>query len=782
MAPNSYRLPLIEITEIPAGSNQSETYRYLLGLALRAKAKPEAVEYAKLNSAMLRLPPAMKAQLDAMAAQYGMGPQAAFAGLCAAGLAIMKKQLREQAGLDEQTAADVRIPFDTQSDNQRRYYEQIMVGLAGGKIVFAEGSTGIGKSRAMAAAAIEMARAKKVPVIMAAPTVAVMEHLYNELCELKPVGVTYSILPGAAEFVDDLALRKYIATAQDDPELGSDPAVVDWVSRGAPVLRASDGKPPPLARALATLGIDAAWLMSDLRKLAANMPVDDFNMPVDTFALRRAKGRDDTADSQSRKLLAELQGHAKTSSDIVLCTHAMLAIGQRTQWNAVPAPCVVFIDEAHLFEQAVSGINSQQFSLFSLRASIARLLRAKGQGKGSSAAKAMKLATQLTHLLKQFDTDSNRCCLTSILPDEQGKLRDARALLDSLDKALSHAKPFDDLDNAANFRTAIKNIAAALAASAKNGAHASKETASNRVDLVFSPDKRYPSLYCGPARVDTQLAHIWKTAEGGVILASATLYIMDANGNNKCDYLRSLLAVDFKRISTPGPVIEKYIYALPTLYVPSARRQPYLIPSRPKQEPTVVEDWHKELALAIEQITSTAQGGTLVLFTAYKDIGAVSSRLKALGVDSDRIVNQEPNRKFNAYKQEFVDAHRKGKRPIMLALGAAWTGVDFKDDQEKTGEADTLLTDLVIARLPINLNKSNSMVARVERMKMYPIINECLLTFKQGIGRLIRRDNVRHRRLWILDGRPFADKWPGMETLASSVRRLLREYRQRKEF
>lgn len=758
MTPNSYRLPLIEITSIPAGSNQSETYRHLLGLALKAKAKPEAVDISTLPSTMIRLSPAAKAQLDAVAEQYGMEPRAAFAGLCAAGLAIMRKQLRQQAGLNKQAAADIRVPFEPKSDNQRRFYEQIMLGLLADKIVFAEGSTGIGKSRAMAAAALEMARAKKTPVILAAPTVAVMEHLYEELQLLNAAGVTYSILPGASEFVDDIALREYITATQTTPELDIDQTVIEWVARGAPALRPD----APLAHAL---GENAAWLMDDLRKLATNMPVDD-------FALRRPKRRDDNPDGESRKLLESLRNRAKTETDIILCTHAMLAIGQQTQWKAVPEPCVVIIDEAHQFEQAVASVNSDQVSVYSLRASLARLRRSEGLGKGTIASKALEEASKLTKHLQRFDIDGKTHCLTDASPEDQEDLRLTTTCLRSLGDKLA-SKSLNELRNIEHYRSALKSIITSLETPSGKGI--------NRVDLAFSPDRRYPSLYCGPARVDMQLRNIWNTAKGGVVLASATIYIMDASGNSKCDYLRGLLSVDFSRISTPAPVIEKYLYTLPCLYVPSPRRRDALVPPR-KQGQNTEDDWHKELALSIEHITSTAHGGTLALFTAYKDIQAVAKELDLLGVSKGRIVAQQPNRKFSEYERLFRTIHANGERPIMLALGTAWTGIDLKD-HAASDETDTLLTDLVIARLPIGLNKSNSMTSRIERMGMHPIINECLLTFKQGIGRLIRRENVQHRRLWVLDGRLFTEgKWPGMEALAGGIRRLLKEYRHRKEF
>jgi len=75
-------------------------------------------------------------------------------------------------------------------------------------------------------------------------------------------------------------------------------------------------------------------------------------------------------------------------------------------------------------------------------------------------------------------------------------------------------------------------------------------------------------------------------------------------------------------------------------------------------------------------------------------------------------------------------------------------------------------------------------VARItaECLVSYPLINESLLCFKQGVGRLIRRDGVKDRRLWVLDGRIHGKfVWPGMVRLTAGVRRMLGDYTNHSE-
>lgn len=66
---------------------------------------------AGLPTGVIRLSPAAKAQLDRIAEHYGMKEQAAFAGLCASGLAIFNKKQHQQNRDDRLTEQHIAIPF-----------------------------------------------------------------------------------------------------------------------------------------------------------------------------------------------------------------------------------------------------------------------------------------------------------------------------------------------------------------------------------------------------------------------------------------------------------------------------------------------------------------------------------------------------------------------------------------------------------------------------------------------------------------------------------------------
>lgn len=168
-----------------------------------------------------------------------------------------------------------------------------------------------------------------------------------------------------------------------------------------------------------------------------------------------------------------------------------------------------------------------------------------------------------------------------------------------------------------------------------------------------------------------------------------------------------------------------------------------------------------------------------MLCTAYADVEGLEKALAP--VLGDRLLCQTMGRRFQAFERDFRALRAKGVKPVLLGVGTAWTGVDFSDGGV-AAQDDTLLTDVVIARLPINMIQSLTMRSRIERMGLYPLINESLLCFKQGVGRLIRRDGVKDRRLWVLDGRIHGKfVWPGMVRLTAGVRRMLGDYTNRSE-
>lgn len=782
--------PMTVVPELPAHLGLSSTarvYRQLLMEGLkRAKNEPHILHDLPLPAEperKVRFATPLLQAVDTLASEHGHQPQELMAKLIGLGMNQYEQIQRERNQSGVTLTQDPRTGLVPKSEQQRQFYSQLACGLTQGAVLFCEGSTGLGKSRAMAAVALEKVRAGIRPVILAAPTVSVVEHLYEQISLLKTNEVRYGILPGASEFVDDLELRSYLDAADDDPQLPVDENVRDWVRREAPTLNPDR----PLAR---QLGLKARWLMQDLRELASDMPVEQFR-------LRSAKGKDEQGQerldpkerSVARELLDNVRLDATMECDIILCTHAMLALGQKTIWKVVPAPAVLMVDEAHLFEPTVSNINSEALALSSLRARLVLQKRKAGVTNRSKVInKALAIVRQLTdalcRLASHIDLGPGNVCLTELLdkPEMQYLTEPIRQGCLELHKALN-TKTLKSISDIEHHIRAVDEVAKSLKDVLRK----------TRIDVSYSPVLKYPSILCGPASVASQLRHIWSTAKHGVALVSATLYTPNPFGQLQSEYLQNVLSVPVMNAVQCQPVIDPFIYEAPELWRPDAHAARQLVPPGvqvPNFE-SALNEWHSRLlaqlipvinlANGTAQGIEPAKGGVMVLMTAYRDIAALSALLEQRYPDIwQRCVFQQPHVPFRLtlefYRKKYIQS---AGHPILFALGSAWTGVDLVQSDVRA-EDDLLLTDLVIGRLPIGLNQSNTMRARTESMGITPIIHEALLTFKQGLGRLMRRPGVKNRRIWVLDGRVV--QWPSVPAFPRSAAHFLRPYKNVKVY
>lgn len=744
------RLPLIEIQERGAAQTLTDHYRHLAFLALEAQAVPKPIDVKGLRTAPMRLGVGMLARLQESASKAGVDLKVAFASLCLEGQLIQERQRAAAAELVVQPPVLDMSLF--RSPQQASFYRGMSQGLSEKKVALCEGSTGLGKGRVIAMAAIEQVRAGKTPVVVAAPSLALVAQLHAEVMSLAHEGVPVAVVVGANEFVDDEALLAYLDRAQMDPELPVDEGVRLWAAGGGKPLR------PDTIAALAG-GISAAWLMDDMRGLCDLMPAADFALSDEASNGER---------SEARAIVQAMRERARNVEGVVLCSHMMLAAAQRGRWNgALPAPKTLLIDEAHLFESAVARVNSVQLSLFSMKVSLRRFVATNSVGPKSAAANALRDLTKLGEVLQPLGEMAK--VGTVVLNDPEAIPQPAYeavvAAVSSL-KSKMDSKAMRGVQHFELYQQAIDGVLRGL-----------KRDALDRVHLHLSAVRGYPSVNSGPASVAIQLRDIWKTAEGGVVLVSATMFSIGEDGEYHCDFMRNVLSLPMSRIATPAPVREPHITGIPTVLTLGLSSHADFVPPSERSGDAALT-WKGHIAGAVDRIAKGARGGTLVLCTAYDDVDSLRERLGP-GLE-DRLVVQTPAHRFGTYVAQFKAKHALGLRPILLAVGVAWTGVDLVDDVPPA--EDFLLTDLVVVRLPINLGQSTTSRSRAANMGLYPMIQECLLNFKQGLGRLIRRDGVTDRKIWVLDGRIHpAYSWPGMVRLTAGARRLLRDYPKRKD-
>jgi CRISPR type IV-associated DEAD/DEAH-box helicase Csf4 len=110
---------------------------------------------------------------------------------------------------------------------------------------------------------------------------------------------------------------------------------------------------------------------------------------------------------------------------------------------------------------------------------------------------------------------------------------------------------------------------------------------------------------------------------------------------------------------------------------------------------------------------------------------------------------------------------------LWLGVGNAWTGIDMADKQAPA-EQDLLLTDVYIPRLPYGCNRTLTHRRRVAALGFMVEVHETARMLKQGMGRLVRREGLRHRHIWLADSRltqPTSHLKPILNLLSAYVRR-----------
>lgn len=745
----------IPVYDEAAAGGQSARHAVIefVSRALKVHAAPAAFFRGSANLTVF-VPPIVDAKVQAAADAGGLTYQDAFAGLASVGASLAMAARAESVV----AAAGAVLPFTAQA-GQDTFYRTIRAALTSHRVCMAEASTGVGKSRAMIAAALDVARTGGLdgPIVVAAPTLAILGgSLWQEYESLVTgdmanyADVLAGFLPGLGEFVDPDAIADYLngCTAMDE---APDAGVADWFAAGGPVVQDT-----ALMRALASKGIKLRWLASDLRAVARD---------VDPASFVCKKLPAPGSDHFKLGEMVEALRAAAANSRIIFCTHAMLIIAKRSAWQVMPKPAVIILDEAHGFEQIATGVLSESLSLYTLRRRLQVEQRERKAGKRSALAKALVAVKLLSETLRNQILSTRQ--MVPFTPEIDGyeavyrQMADVGAILST-----RSLKGFDGV------QAALTTIKAALSSVSTVG-----EATGRYCYVQFSPDRRYPSLLVGSATVGPFLRALWHDAEGGVILASATLFTPDRFGAMRCDYMRRLLCVDNTTVDAPPPVLWPEITRLPTLHEPTPKlARPLSRPRAESRTPETEAKWLKAVAKQCATIANGAVAGTLVLGASYAQVTALAKHLtESFG---DRVIAQSGDMKFAVFQNRFISAASAGKRPILVATGAAWVGINLTRAVPVRGKRDDLLSDLVIACLPVGLNRTISMLRRVERSGTQPIAQEATMLLRQGIGRLVREAGAKHKHIWMLDGRLWTP-WPGMQTLQALVRHTLSAYNKR---
>lgn len=258
-----------------------------------------------------------------------------------------------------------------------------------------------------------------------------------------------------------------------------------------------------------------------------------------------------------------------------------------------------------------------------------------------------------------------------------------------------------------------------------------EETRANLDALLMTPSdemiywvevfKDRVSLHAAPLHVGPLVEqHVFQAKET-VILTSATMRTAANNGRDEASftYLRQRLhAHNANELAVGSPFDYKNCTLL------------YLATDIPEPNQP---GYQRYLEGAIVDVARALEGRTMVLFTAYGQLNQTARAIeKPLNDARINLLAQSDG----TSRQQLLDLFkREGSRSVLLGTRSFWEGVDVP------GPA---LQALLIAKLPFDVPSDPIFAARSETFDnsfFEYSIPEAVLRFRQGFGRLIRRQS-----------------------------------------
>jgi CRISPR type IV-associated DEAD/DEAH-box helicase Csf4 len=675
-------------------------------------------------------------------------------------------------------------------------------------ILFVEAGTGTGKSLAMVVAARELLELEAdAIVVIAAPTFTILRHLEREwlrvgdVVDLPP----HVLLAGRGEFIDVTHTTELLADLEGDRAAalrawlaaGGHPAhehrgryLVEDAARIAadiqtePLTSATDGTDPGVAafreqfaraREARLVFCTQAMLAVDvrLRMLRAAKHLDD-DQRAELKALRASMQdlyhRNRAGDAEARGELRErLQAGAANKGG----ENAILLGAEDDDARMLPPFRYLMVDEAHQLEAVFSNVLSRRLSVFSLQHEAKRLHDKKQV--------SCTLAVQLRNLFEALGEMSLAGDELDLLSDTPTAIA-ARAAVLVASEAMTRAKR-----GASLWPRSFVHLRDSLIAVARDLRDPPRGA---RILLQPSAVRGYPRLSAGRDTVGKELDFLWRGIRSGAVV-SATLFTRNRLGEDSARLMAELLAVPAVRQRIVRPMSPAWLTANVTVHLPAPARRDdgshWLTPvgRSAKFDDEAAREaararWLTEMSSVIDRAAKDARGGMLVLCTSYQDIAGIAERLASHG---DRVLPHPRGVAFDGVKRAFLDRALVGDRPIWLSTGPAWTGLDLRPPPDIEAavppESDCILTDVVVTRIPSGTNDTLTHRRRLQRANGFAYeVLESALKFKQGIGRLMRREGVTDRHLWVLDGRLNS----ASDELRPQVERILASYRLRQTF
>ena len=584
-----------------------------------------------------------------------------------------------------------------------------------GKIALVEAPTGSGKGRMITSLAAALWRKKggNAKIVISAP-LPVTRQLLAELQLIAPEIPAMTLL-GRANFIDTEKLS-ILDIEEEAPELAA------WIKAGAPMLDESDKR---------FGNTKYAFLLEDAIRLAPN---DSIAQAVSQCML------DEHSSGPAQDFFLKIRKESSEFNGILFVSHFYLMTDQRlhdlnvnresSYTGILPERFdALLIDEAHLLEQAGAAVYSRTYHIHSLMTKHIPALDLKKREE-------RRILDELGHLGKAIQqivqhAGGDVLCRLSEYPELIEKFKAVKEALLTIPQPVRASK---------------KTVKSAVRRYLKEFVNDIETIVEGKLSLQLglTPAREYPVITIGRSNLYRPLKALWDRCDAA-FLCSATIFLETALGKSS-KYFQWVMALPELRtcayeVSVPWLRSAAKVSIDPTSVLPNDKER--------------ADEWIDSLSNKIKKIYDEAKGGVVALCTSYE----TANRLETLLRPSlqDVLIVQSSVQNASTCSQIYRELAKSGKRPLWIGLGSAWTGIDLSDSSVPP-EEDYLLTDLIVTRIPWRLNRS---ITHLRRMLGNRDVDrqETLRMFRQGIGRLVRREGVKDRRLHILDPRILDNRY-----------------------
>lgn len=648
------------------------------------------------------------------------------------------------------------LPYDEQRLMATMMHDTTLRG--GGAVGLIEAPTATGKTLVMAQHALAHVARTGSPIVIAAPSVELCHQTADAIERLRLpnpayAGIRVSVTLGRQEYMSPDGAEALAAAEDEGGNEAGARTIRAWIEAGAPGV---DDRSPRYTKR----GLERALDDAGVRVRA-----------IPDWATLAHFGTDDPA--QAEYAAGFLQ------ADIVIVTHAMLArdiikrylrasamrrdagirtrhrgdgwwieaARERLQFEAaaegrLPDYRHLVVDEAHLLHENVAAAMT---TTFSVRQAIANVSDVQQSHPRSVPAWVLPRLGEIRQALSDHALSGGGERIQINWTADRGFgdiLTELRGALDAVKepKGGGGGGAMGEIKRA---RMALRQSLDARGAMATT--------------IEWSPRHTYPSVGVGPHGIRAEMHFLWGRLESAC-LVSATLYAENRDGPS-AKWITEPLGVGPDAVEAWPPIRAAWTTQGVTVLSATGQSATDLTPP-PHGQPDGA--WIDALAEAVDAVQAQEPGkGVLVLTTTRSVTQRLCRALEARGVDGGRIIDGTANR-MGANRIRFERDARNGLRPVWIAQGPAWTGLDLADDT---------LGALAITRLPFPPPRPGS-TAGAPAVYDGAKANDMLMRLKQGLGRLVRTRHPSPKRAYVLDGRLEGG------TVAAAANTMLDRYRR----